>query len=173
MKKTIIVGTMRSGKTYKMRELSKGYRDVYVYDPANSRNSDRDLANMGVGTLVYNLREFLKRAHDPATCLLVDEVHLFEVFHRQGEVEDIMLHTPVDTYLSGLLLDCYNGYRIFPIWGTVMGLATEVIYMKSRVPCKLCGKLDNVIYTCPDVQDGPRVGDAYYNVCYDCITRVR
>lgn len=172
--KTAIVGVMNSGKTHSLKEIASQYKNVAYYDPINSRNSDRDLANLNVGVCVNDcLGLFLSTQVTTNTCLLVDEVHLFEVFKRASDIDKILFNSRVDTYFSGLLLDCYNNYRIFPIWSKVFGMCDNIRYLKSRVACRVCGNTEHVIYTVPVDPDGPRIGDAYYNCCVHCISTVK
>lgn len=110
------------------------------------------------------------------SCLLVDEVHLFEVLKKEEHLFQIIQNLgnleSIDVFFSGLLLDCYNNYRIFPVWTMVMGNSGQIIYKKSRNPCFFCGSQKSVLYTTPK-ENAERIGDDYYNLCYNCVKEKR
>lgn len=193
MKKVAIVGTMWSGKTYELKLQAGNYKQVFIIDKYNSRNTQRDISNLTIpnSKMVTSLDEV--PANDSESCLLIDEVHLFEVFGATDELHNLWLNSQIDTYCSGLLLDCYNAYRIFPIWSTVFASSTEIIYKSSRNPCAICGcsntNRNPISFTRPKRKENlsgseflspsvlnlietnsgdSRIGDDYENICYKC-----
>jgi thymidine kinase len=195
---SIIQGTMWSGKTTVLLNEIRKQEDrnrVIVIDCCNSRNTDRDLHVAIKGfedpITVYQLRKdkwvdgaFKQyiRVFRP-TLVVIDEFHLAQVFGKEKEILDIIElsnNFGSDIIIGGLKYDCFSNYSTFPIWDTLLARIVEskiefnVSWLKSLLPCYLCGAIENVIYTKCLIDPNrleDRVGDQYRNVCINCIDR--
>ncbi len=154
-------------------------RKVSIIDELELENFIKDKINLD--QRMSNQRNYLEYCEGKGnadslllekSCLLIDEVHLFEVLKKEKYLFRIIQNLgsleSINIFFAGLLLDCYNNYRIFPVWTMVMGNSDHIIYKKSRNPCAFCGSQEFVLYTTPKL-NAERIGDDYYNLCYDCV----
>jgi thymidine kinase len=188
--RTAIVGPMWAGKTYILKEKIDMYssigKAVAIIEPVyNTRNSDRDLQVMVSKEPKSNLKcykwgnfdykmpidNYGKGTIDWPDIAVIDEVHLFEVYEGTKAFitafkelcENVRL-----IYVSGIWCDCYNDYRIFPVWGELTPLLDSIQVARSLKPCHFCKK--NAWFTRSTGKD--KVGDAYVNVCHDCRDKI-
>lgn len=170
------LGPMWSGKTtasdYKIRVRGALGLNSYILDTCNTRNTERDLRNKVVGAdhvTILSSIEDLYNIYDANGLVVIDEVHLYEVFGLAKQLEKAVAHLNGrvrNVIVCGLLIDCYNDFRIFPVWSRLLPLMHEVCMYQSFKPCDECGATEQVIYTLPTGTE--KIGDSYKNICYKC-----
>ena len=179
-----VTGTMFSGKTTLLcnviaqlqQRLPADATRIHVCDSANTRDTSRDLFNMLAllpqrdKIVFHSSLEDVKNISNAV--VIIDEAHLFGV---RGQADDLiraiirLKQNGCKVLVSGLLLDCYNNYDIFYVVRNILALSDKTYILKSRKPCALCGKMDNVIYTRNTANLDTTIGDHYENICMSCL----
>jgi len=156
---------MWSGKTTRIAEITKERGFQAVEPDENTRGSERDLAQIMPGVVKFSEVD----ARKPG--FVFDEVHLYEAFDKTEAFVDFfhyLRHQGKDIALAGVSYDCYNGYRLFPIWRKLLPCCDEIHWLVSMRRCHLCDAPGASAEYSMSL-GGQVVGDDYVNVCKNCL----
>jgi thymidine kinase len=177
MELTLILGPMKSGKSFEMIShfMPLSYTDITfgIYQPKKNIRDENMWSKSGLSLKARKIDTLYEILEKNEAIVGIDEIHMFE--EKDAEAIGILLKNNVKVFVSGLDMD-YRG-KMFPIVQRLLELGPQRVNYKRAV-CEICKK-PRAVYTqiyqndlsimdsLPSVipEDGTYV---YRPVCHNC-----
>jgi len=176
---TTFYGSMWSGKTTRLCSfVDRSKKTVLVLSPIWDTRNERSIQKLLTGNEKCSCSfiggetiGFPSFSIKGISTIIVDEVHLFEVF---CELEAFIrwiysyLRWDIEIAVAGVHRNGNSrDLNLFRIWKYLFKIESESVFCRSLYPCAFCGGPD-AEYSIPKSKRDNPIGDHYENVCCKC-----
>ena len=145
MELTLILGPMKSGKSFEMISnfMPLAYTDINfgIYQPKKNVREENLWSRNGISMQAQKIDTLFEILNEQEEIVGIDEIHMFA--EKDAEVVKSLMDRGTKIFISGLDMD-YQG-KIFPIIKKLFELGPQKVNYKRAV-CEICKK-PNAVYT--------------------------